>query len=903
MKLILILRPVSKRLLTQIRSIVQKLTEMNLTNENDKIITFFDSSDMGKKYIILYYIDRKKAYKLFWKVIPNVDLDQYVSYWSDEEINKIYSNTFTRNEIISSYADFKNASNSICDQKSFFNNLLNVIKNAELDKKEKDILKIPELKIIKKKLKKYDKIIRDIYDLLNSLNGSLDKKILSTMEQITKSKTISSYATKDIEKLITYIMENNESFPYFKQLIDMLNELKNTTTKLYKSCHAFNAAISKFEKSKLSKEELRIVSEIGKFEAIEDGFLEYDDSLLKIVNLDELDDSELKFFLEKIRKSIYESLFENEVYIIHKNIGWQQLCTNYSYRGFNIVPRLNTEKKDYDISAKYDILKKYLDVTESDAFPLLLFAYMLFATNKSLFKSSSKKFFLNIRNNYNRDANESIIEYVSRLNMNFMSLEIDLKEDFPNDLKKEFKIPSSFVNPLYLNYAQYKLHDFPVFLYEVNPKRKKLSNKRSKTKRVITHSVLQNELKSKISYIFLNVRNEENVFLNIHFASEIENDILKYNLPVSSEENYGFRTLIKDYQLHISKILSEEISKRDNEYKSKIFEKISNEFYNDYTISDGIAEFTKCLLKSCKQSDITIEFFLYLEKFFRKLTFIQLEDIGIGFNNCKNSDEQNLFISRFIRVYNFYSQYNANNSKDLLLKNHDGIEEFKGIIADIAIDRYYELLISKYIYTPNYTPKYFDNLLSDAKKYLKDNLKGQKYDPTQVLRCSFLLASMMSFKSYIDECLPDNSNDFELYFQKFVKIIIQMCCTLPTVYIDSNNSLPEFSEFLKLQIDNNSIIDAESGTDSKIGWIDRKKNKIYMKNDSGNNFYDKFTKYLIDRNKHIELSKQAFVRDVLEEKGILSARFAGGGKRYDYERKIGDKKYRVLVLDCELLKI
>ena len=130
-----------------------------------------------------------------------------------------------------------------------------------------------------------------------------------------------------------------------------------------------------------------------------------------------------------------------------------------------------------------------------------------------------------------------------------------------------------------------------------------------------------------------------------------------------------------------------------------------------------------------------------------------------------------------------------------------------------------------------------------------------------------------------------------------------MCCISINENIDNTTALSEFTEFLTLQIDNGSIIDRRLRNDSKFGWIDRKKNKIYLKNDSGNNFYDKFTKYLIDRNKHIELSKQAFVRDVLEEKGILSARFAGGGKRYDYERKIGDKKYRVLVLDCELLKI
>lgn len=310
------------------------------------------------------------------------------------------------------------------------------------------------------------------------------------------------------------------------------------------------------------------------------------------------------------------------------------------------------------------------------------------------------------------------------------------------------------------------------------------------------------------------------------------------------------------------------------------------------------------MLKDYKKDRITVGFSSYLDERIHKLSLNQLEDIGIGFNKCENNDAKCIFISQFEREYHFHYIFNAD--EDIIFSKEDAwslIEDFKEDMADAAVDRYHMLLINEYIYTKNYTPKYFNNLFSKARKYIKDNLKGKKYDNVQAARGALLLAAMMSFKSYIDERLPDNSNDFEQYFQKFIKIIIQMCCTLPTVYIDSNNSLPEFAEFLKLQIDNNSIIDAESCKDSSIGWIDRKRNKIYLKNDSGNNFYDKFTKYLIDRNKHIELSKQAFVRDVLEEKGILSARFAGGGKRYDYERKIGDKKYRVLVLNCELLGI
>ncbi len=161
----------------------------------------------------------------------------------------------------------------------------------------------------------------------------------------------------------------------------------------------------------------------------------------------------------------------------------------------------------------------------------------------------------------------------------------------------------------------------------------------------------------------------------------------------------------------------------------------------------------------------------------------------------------------------------------------------------------------------------------------------------------------MSFKNYINNCLSEVSDDFNKYFQIFNNSILQMCCIPINENIDNATALSEFTEFLTLQIDNGSIIDRSLGIDSKFGWIDRKTNKILLKNSRANNFYDEFIKYLIDRHKRYELSKQAFVRDVLEERGILSARYANGVKRYDRERKIGNEKYRVLVLDCDLLGI
>ena len=122
-------------------------------------------------------------------------------------------------------------------------------------------------------------------------------------------------------------------------------------------------------------------------------------------------------------------------------------------------------------------------------------------------------------------------------------------------------------------------------------------------------------------------------------------------------------------------------------------------------------------------------------------------------------------------------------------------------------------------------------------------------------------------------------------------------------YIDGKTILYEFSAFIKLLTDNNAIADVKSGIVSDIGWVDNKKNKIYLLNAVENNFYSKFTKYLADRGEYTSLSKQAFVRCILEANGILIARYAGRNKtkRYDYERTIGKKIYRVLILDKGIL--
>ena len=89
-----------------------------------------------------------------------------------------------------------------------------------------------------------------------------------------------------------------------------------------------------------------------------------------------------------------------------------------------------------------------------------------------------------------------------------------------------------------------------------------------------------------------------------------------------------------------------------------------------------------------------------------------------------------------------------------------------------------------------------------------------------------------------------------------------------------------------------SAFDTELGTDSDIGWIDRKVKKIYLDNARDKDFYGKFTKYLIERGEHIRLSKRAFNRDILKANGIIVPRIASqttNVERYDYEHTIGGK--------------
>ena len=629
----------------------------------------------------------------------------------------------------------------------------------------------------------------------------------------------------------------------------------------------------------------------------------YKNNVVKAIHWNSSSINELKDILDEatIDSFVYD-IAKNDVkiYVIHRNVGWQQLYSQYLYRDFKEIPSLsgNYDVDNQKLYSEYNVLKEYLKATDKE-FTLPIFAYMLFAVNKSLFNlNNKKKFAMNIRCASN---NTDVIRFISRLNMNFTRIPMDQQNIFPTDIKKEFVIPTKFCSPTYLKNSEFKLKDFPVFLYKSASDNDE-NNLVNENK--IGNNVLQKDLNSQISYIFLNLINNENDFITIASPDKIQVEFLNYSLSRfhDLEKRCSFQKLVKDYMKYISNILSKEINEQNNAYKSEIIEKIYYEFSenNENKLNDScIRNFVYKYFFYEDNENLSEYYFKLFEKMIRSFNYKKFEsiiDVSIS-NNLSNKK----IISECIEKI----KINITNS-DFKKISDKKIKTYIEIMADIAVDRYREVLINEYIYTQNYKPQYFNNLYTNAEKELKEILLGKKYDRVQVSRCSFLLAAMVSFKNYVDECLPEKSESFDKYFQEFQDIAIKMCNTPPDRNIDNATLLSEFSAFLKSEINSNAIIDIELRTDSDTGWIDRKMKKIYLDNARNKDFYGKFTKYLMGHDKRTKLSKRAFNRDVLEANGIIIPRTASKNtnvERYDYEHKIGDKKHRVLVLDCELLNI
>lgn len=596
-----------------------------------------------------------------------------------------------------------------------------------------------------------------------------------------------------------------------------------------------------------------------------------------------------------------EALNCSNILIIHGFFGWQQVFDSYIYRKrSSFEDAVHGDK--FDNGYHYFDFKKSIDrsklpnyynefITQINLLPhnftLPLLAYCIFSCVKSLYKQYRRKsdilkidrhFALNILGTENKSTNDYIIEYVKGMTNCYTNESKLIKYEINNltllTMDKSIKIGKSISK------------DFSVFSYNLGE-----SNSKIKTK--ISSSVFHENVTSNVSHIYYNINGFEDYLLNLSIADDFK--ISSKEIDINSK---SFNCLLDKYLDYISNKLSHETYEKEKARKEKLIKKIYDKNHNGriyqyiYNFIDDI-----CSILHSKEIYKSKTFFLIFFSETEKFTMKEFEVLEKEYRYGNRRNPCNFAKKYYDKHLLKYEHQFANKN------NHANPESDIDWIADNMAERYIEMLVNSCISISKHYPTYFDNLHKKAEKYLKDNLKREKYDHVQLSRCSFLLASMISFRDYINNCLSEASEDFNKYFKVFNNIILQMCCTPLYKKIDNSTVLSKFSAFIKAQIDNNAIIDAELGTDSEIGWIDRQKNKIYLKNTSGNNFYNDFQKYLIEHNERIEISKQAFVRDILDANCIINARYAGDGKRYDYERKIGDKKYRVLVLDCERLNI
>ncbi len=512
----------------------------------------------------------------------------------------------------------------------------------------------------------------------------------------------------------------------------------------------------------------------------------------------------------------------------------------------------------------------------------------MFSQYASGSRVSKNNFALHIKGNDNISKNNNITEYISYLNKNFFDSNIlGLGNSFPTEVDKKFTFPR-IKAPLHLCSAKFNIKDIPVFLCGSS------HEKSQSTPTNVCQSKIEQNLELPISFIYFNVNANVQSFLNINPPTNFYTIELLPNddLPIlNPNPKFEFKNLINDYIQYIEYKISAEVKEMDKKYKNEIFEKIYAEFCDDSVILGYIDHFIQEMLNT---DYLNKDYINEVEKLILKLRYSDFVDI---FNNCQKYDGRYHIIEwkQFVQKCKPFIQY------DLYGKIVDRNKYFNKLL-DKMQKRYHEMLLNEYIQTKSYKPKFFDNLYKEAEKILKNN----KTYPIQVKRWSFLLASMISFKNYIYECLPERSENFDKYFQEFKDIAIKVCNTPPDRDIDNATALSEFSAFLKSEINNNAIIDIELGTDSDTGWIDYNAKEIYLDNSRSKDFYKKFMRYLKDRGEHIKLSKRAFNRDVLKANEIIESYITSQKshvERYDYERRIGGQPYRVLVLDCERLNI
>ncbi len=661
-------------------------------------------------------------------------------------------------------------------------------------------------------------------------------------------------------------------------------------------------------------------------------YIAIDENYAEIINWELTNESKLKTS-PKINDAVNESelseildcaLIKNEVnrfirsynkdstYIIHRIMGWQQLFDSYIYREFNTLYQLcsigyddkdninyiRTDlygwKSNVRMSEQLKILNEYLTATD-ESFTLPLFAYMLFAKCKSLFSRNDSSFALHICGTSNAELNDEIIKYTSHLNRNFFDFTYTDNMDngdysISTDVSGELKIKLNFQNKLQLSGEKFKLKDFPVFLYSSS------AAKNNTVQNRINAKTLQADLKSGVSFIFYNLSNNENCFLNIEAPNEIKTDFLQSEY--TSFPEHGFQFLIQDYIIYIAKKLSLETLKNNNEFRASILSEIYQEFCVDNYTEECMEKYMKQMLDIVRLDNAYISLLEEKVKKWKRDKFSEIIKKYEMFGKCEGDAWKKFTFEdkkKILLEYNKSIKWASNGCS----QNVD--KEFAVFrLKELAIKRYRNIIVSNYIHTKRYNPRYFTDLYCEAKKEL--NVKGAVSE--QVKRCSFLLAAMMSFKEYVHEKMSEKySYIVDGYTENLRQILSKKCFDKSRAEIGKDEALLEFNNFISEQISNGQIRDINSDTDAVIGWLNNSDDELILKNEKNVCvFYKQFLQYLHNKNKYTKLRKTKFVSDVLEYNGIIEKHPAGDTERYDKERTINGKKQRVLVLNYKALK-
>ena len=207
---------------------------------------------------------------------------------------------------------------------------------------------------------------------------------------------------------------------------------------------------------------------------------------------------------------------------------------------------------------------------------------------------------------------------------------------------------------------------------------------------------------------------------------------------------------------------------------------------------------------------------------------------------------------------------------------------------------------------------YFDDLYAIAKK----QLSFPNSDPERVRIYSYLLASLLSFKEYVDELPAKNylnyyaeenetsididitpyKQEFYDLFDQTVEIFKKRCAAdnKADINISYDDKLIQlFDCFItKLINEDSNIIIKPTKTKQGLIFLDF------------HSYFEHFELFLEKQNFHYSISKQKFNRLLYDNK-ILKPRYNGSDKtppKLDYILQINEQKYTVLAIKLDILK-